>query len=132
MGFRELDQDAPGCLGMEKCDAVAAGAGPGLVVHQAVAGPSAGGERDLEVGNPVADVVDAGTAALEEPGNRTAGFGVGQELDAALAEWQGDDGRPVGLLGRFGREAENISIECERGRQIGNRDAHVGDTWLGH
>ena len=67
----ELEQDAGGRLRMHEGDPAPAGPGAGSLVDQAVAGRAAGRQRGVEIGHPVADVVDPGTATLEELGNGT-------------------------------------------------------------
>ena len=80
------------------------GAGTRLLIHELVAGATAGIEGFVQVGNPVADVVDAGTAFGQELGDGTIGGARLQKLDLGVTEVQRDDHRPIGHLGASGGE----------------------------
>ena len=67
----ELEQDAGRRLRMDEGDPASAGSGARHLVDQAIAGGPAGGERGVQVRHPIADVVDAGTASRQKPGDGT-------------------------------------------------------------
>lgn len=118
---------------MHEGNATSAGPDAGRFVHEAIAGAAAGGQRSLEVGHAVADVMDAGSAARQELCDRAVGrIGV-QQLHLGLAERQGYDRRTVGVLGGMRREAEDIAVEGERRLEIIDGDTDMGYTGaVGH
>ena len=127
----QFQQDPGGGLGVDKSDAPPADAGPGHVVDQAVASPAAGVEGAVEVGNSIADVMDAGAAVLEKSGNRAVGVLGGEEFNLALAKLQGNDIRAVGDLGRMWRQAEHVTVKGKSRLDVRHGDPHVGNAGLG-
>ena len=120
---------------MNKGDAPTAGADPRYLVNQLVAGRATIGECGIEVGNAIADVVDAGAAAGQEPGDGAIGVSRREQFHGRATEGQGDDGRAVSDLRLVGRHVQDVTIECQRGVEIGNGDTDMGDvrgTGLGH
>jgi len=69
-------------------DAAPAGASARDVVHQAITGRPTGRQRCVEIGHAVADVVDAGTTALEELGDGAVRGTRRQQLDLGFPERQ--------------------------------------------
>ena len=82
-------------------------------------------EGGVEIGDAVADVVDAGTTALEKLRDRTVRGERSEQLDLRLPERQRHDGRAVGLLGGMRGEAEHIPIERERRVDVGHGDSDM-------
>jgi hypothetical protein len=102
-------------------------------IHQAVPGQPASFQRRIEIGNPVAYMMNTGAAFFEEPGDRAfRGLGA-QQLDFGLAEGQGYDGGAIGGFRRMRNQAEHVTIERERRGKVRNRDADVSNPGcLGH
>lgn len=112
---------------------MAACADPGRFIHQPVACGTAGREGGIEIGHPVADMMDARSAPLQELRDRAVGGAGLEQFDIRLAEGERDDAGTVGFLGVPGDEAEDVCIERQRGFNALHRDADVGDTGLvGH
>jgi hypothetical protein len=111
----------------------ASGSSPGNLVDQLIPGGPAALQGRVEVGNPIADVMNSGPPLFEESGHRAGGIPRGQQLHLGFAEWQGNDGRAVGLLGRMRRETKNVAVKSERGVEVRHRYANVGNSGcLGH
>ena len=98
-----------------------------LLVDQPVPFRAALRERLVEIGNPVADVMDPRSAPLKESRDGTVGRTRLEQLDLGLAEWQGDDVGAVGSFRRMRRDAEHIAIEWQRGFDALDRDTDMGD-----
>lgn len=125
MLFGKLEQDAGRRLRMDEGDPASAGSGAWHLVDQAIARSPAGGERGIQIRDPIAQMVDAGTASLEEPGNGAVRRERREQLDLGVAEWQGHDGGAVGLFRRVRRETEDIPVEGERRVEIRHGDADM-------
>ena len=118
---------------MNERDPAPAGPEARDLVDEPVAGAPAGVEGPVEVGHPVADVVDTRAAPLEKAGDRSRRLPRGEQLDVALSHREGDDGGAVGKFVRPRDQAEDVSIERERGLEVRYGDAHVRDARLvGH
>ena len=116
---------------MEKGDPPSTGSAAGCVVHQLESGGSARCQGRVQVGDAIAEMMDAGAPPGEESGDRAVGVAGAQQLDGAFPEWQRQDGGAVGLFQGTGRYAEDIAIEPGRLLEIGDRDADVGQArWL--
>jgi hypothetical protein len=74
----ELEQNARSALRVEEGNAAAAGTGTGYLIHQAIAGRSTRSQRGFEIGDAIADVMDARSALGQESGNGTRRVGGGQ------------------------------------------------------
>ena len=106
----------------------AAGTLAGSLVDEAVPGLPAPLERGIEIGDPIAYMMDARAALLEKPGNRAIGVPRGQQLDLGFAEWEGKN---VGAIGHFGGmrvDAKHFPIECGRGVEVGDRNSDMRDA----
>lgn len=118
---------------MDECDPVPARSLSGQFVDQLVPGAAAGVEGGVEVGDPIADVVDAGPAPCQEATHRRIGPERLQQFHLALAEGQGHDGGTVGHCRRAGLESEHVAIERDRGGKVRHGDSDMGDAReLGH
>ena len=71
------------------------------LVHQSVAGAPAGGQGGVQIGHPVADVMNAGAAAGEEPGDGTVRLERREQLDVGFAEGKRNDAGAVGGFRRM-------------------------------
>ena len=87
-GFRQLDQDPRGGLGVQEGDALSMGPDPRYLIHQPVAVVASPLEGRIQVGDLVADVVDARAAALEEARDGTVGSGRFEQFHDRTAEGQ--------------------------------------------
>lgn len=121
---------------MQKGDAAAADAAAGRVVHEAVAGGAAARHGGIEIGDAVAQMMDARAAPGQEPGDRTVGVARLQQLDVHVAERETHDFGPIGGFRRPGFEPQDVAIEGQRIGDARDRDAHVGEAgrggWGGH
>jgi len=119
---------------MQEGDAPPVSALTGRFVDEPVAGTATRIEGTVEVGDPVADVVNARSATREKPSDRTVGAVWLQKLHLNVAECQADDRRAVDPFRRAGDEAEDVTIERKSGRDAGHRDRDMSDThgWVGH
>ena len=86
---------------MDEGDSAAARSDPGRFIDQPVAPGLAFGQGLVEVGDAVADVVNARTAPLEKSGDRSIGSPRLEQLDLGFAEAEGNDARAVGLFRRM-------------------------------
>ena len=102
-----------------------------LLIHELVAGAAAGIESFVQIGNPVADVVDAGPAFGQEFGDGTIGGAGLQKLDLGVAEVQRDDHRPIRHFGAAGGETKHLGIEGKGCGDVLHRDADMGDPGTG-
>jgi thioredoxin 1 len=103
------------------------------LIDQAITRLLAGVERPIEVGHPIADVMDSRPPALQKFCDGTGGIQGGKELDRALSERQRDDGGTVGDLGGMGHETEDVAIKGECRLEIRHGDTDVSDPGLvGH
>ena len=123
---------------MEKRDPPPAGSRARGLVDELVAVPAAGGQCRIEIGDSVAEVMDARTPAGEELPDRTGWFGGRQELHFRLPEGKGNDRGAVDPFGRVRLETEHVAVETQRLLQIAHRDSDVsearagGGTGFGH
>jgi len=118
---------------MDEGDAMTAGTDPRDLIHQLIAGRATRRECPIEIGHPIADVVNAGPPAGQEPGDRTLGRLGLQELHLRGTEGKGHDPGAVGPFWLAGREAQDVAIKGKRAFDTLNGDADVGDDrTLGH
>jgi hypothetical protein len=82
---------------MDKSDPAASSAHAGLLVDQPVAASAALGEGQVEIGDAVADMVNAGSAPLQETRNGPVGSAWLEQLHLGFAEGQGYDAGSVGF-----------------------------------
>jgi len=102
-----------------------------LLIHELVAGATAGIEGFVQIGDPVTDVMDTGTTLGQKPGDGTIGGAGLQELDLGLAEVQRDDHRPIGHFGAAGGETKDLGIKGKGCGDVLHRDADMGDPGAG-
>ena len=112
---------------------MAAGSLAGKFVDQSVPRGATGVERPVEVGDPIADMMNARAAAREKFRNRAVDRARFQEFHRRGAEGKRYNPGTVGLLGSAGRESEDIAIEPQRALDALDGDADVGDDGtIGH
>lgn len=112
---------------MDEGDPPAPRSEAGLLVDQPVALGVALGESLVEIGDTVADVVNAGTAAFEKTRDRSVRCTGLEQFDLGAAEGNGDDARPVGDFERMGFDVQHVTVEWQRRVDALDRDADVGD-----
>jgi hypothetical protein len=130
-GLDQLDQHAPGVLGVDEVDPAAGGAALRRVVEQPHAPLAQGGADGLDVRHPVGHLLDARPAAVEELRDGRLRGERRQQLHARA-------GRPDGhhrlahallgvLLGVHELHAERVAVERDRGVEVGDGDPDVVD-----
>ena len=110
------------------------GAGPRLLVDQPHAARFELREDRADVLDPQRDVMQAGAALLEIPGNRRVRRGRFEELELGLAnryEMRADVLRHD-LFRRLDLEAKRVAIKRKRGLEILDRNADVIEESLHH
>ena len=112
---------------MHEGDAVSAGARAGCLVYQLVTGLPAGGQGRIEIGNTVADVVNAGPAASKKSSDWTVRLERRQQLHERFTERQRHDGRAVGDFGRMRLDAEDVAVEGKGRIHIGHGNTNMGN-----
>jgi thioredoxin 1 len=118
---------------VDECDTTAFRPGPRYLVDESVPGLAAGRERRVEIGDAVADVVNAGTAPSQEPGDGPVGMKRFEELDFRTTEGEGDDAGAIGLDGPAGVEPQDVPIESERVLDALDGDTHMSNgRQVGH
>jgi hypothetical protein len=113
---------------MYEGDPPAAGPAPGLFVDQPVPRRATARQGAIEVGDPVADVMDAGPAVGEKLRYGTPGVARFEQLDVHVAKGQADDGRPVRGFRRAGSELQHVAVERERFGDARHGDSDVRDA----
>ena len=98
------------------------------LVYQTVSSGSAGLECRVEIGNPIADVVNAGPAPGQEFSNRTVRLERGQQLHFRVAHWKRQDGGAIDGFGRMGHQAQDVPVKSQSGFQVGDGDADMGNA----
>lgn len=112
---------------MKKCDASPAGSAPRRFIDQAITGSLAPRQRAVEIGNTVADVMDAGATLGKKLRHGTVGIGGFEQLDVDRTEMQADDGRAVGRFRPAGSKTQNVAVKRESVGNARDRDADMGD-----
>jgi thioredoxin 1 len=113
---------------MHKSDAPAASAAAGNFIDQPVTGITASPEGSVQVGHPVADVMNAGAPPGEEPGDRTIRLERGEKLHLGIAERQRHDRGTVSRLRCLGFESEHVAVEGEGRIEVGHGNADMRDA----
>ena len=113
---------------MHKGDFVAGCSPARDLVDQPKAGVSARLDRRIEIGYPVADMVDAGSSASQEFPDRAVRISGSQQLDGRISERKGEDGSSVHLLGWIGLHAQDVAVKGECRLEVWNGNADMGDA----
>lgn len=112
---------------MDEGDPAASRSDPWCFIDQSVSPGHAFSQRLVEIGDTVADVMNAGAAPLEESRDRPLGREWLEQFDFGFAELNGNDARAVGRFRRMGQGAQHITVERQRGFNALDRDADVGN-----
>ena len=112
---------------MEKGNAVPADTLAWSFIDQTVSRASTRRERRVEIGNPVADVVDAGSAPSEKLRDWPRGIAGREQFEPGGAELDRPNGRAIDGFSGLRLDAEVVAIKSERSVQIVDRDADVSD-----
>src|SRR5436309_13918509 len=99
---------------MQERDAPAAGPAPRRLIDQLVAGSAAAFESGIEIGDAVADVMDARAAFRKELCDGAGRIGGLEELDVHLLDPQGDNLGTVRRFGLPGSKTEDVGVEGPR------------------
>jgi hypothetical protein len=113
---------------MEKSHTPTVSALSRLFVHQPVTEVPATGQRLVEIGDAIADVVDTGPTTGEKPGDRRVGFDGLEELDVCAPEREAHDRSSVGGLSGPGLEAKDVAIEHSSLGHAGDGHSDVGQA----
>ena len=102
----------------------AAGSHAWPLVDQTVASRPAGLDGGIEIGDPVADVMNAGAALGQEFPNGAVGLDRSQKLDLGLPERERQNSRSVHRFLRMGLDSEHVTIKghCRIEVSHGNAD----------
>jgi len=111
-------------------DAASVGSRPGYFVHEPVAGLPAAGQGGVEVGDLVADVMDARPAPGDEFRDGAVGRARLEQFHVGAPEGQRHDGGAVGSVGCGRLDTEDVTIECQRLRDVRHGDADMSDAGL--
>jgi hypothetical protein len=118
---------------MQEGDAAVARSDSRGFIDQPEAEGAAALQRGVEIRDPEADMVDAGTTAGEKPGYRAVVGNRLEKLDGDVTQGQRDDRRPVGGFGFARREPEHIAVEGQGFGNIEDGHAYMGDPgFIGH
>ena len=117
---------------MQKGNAAAAGAAARRFIDEAVAGGAGAGQRGIQIGDAVADVVDPRAALGQEPGDRAVRIARLEQLDVDVAEREAHDRRAVGRLRVARVETQHVAIEWQGVGNARDRDADVGEARASH
>jgi thioredoxin 1 len=95
------------------------------LVNQAVTGRSAGLHRGIEIGDPVADVMNPRSALGEEFPNRAVSLDRSQQLHLGFAEWERQDPGSINGLRRMRLDPEHVTIKGYCRVEIGHGNADM-------
>lgn len=113
---------------MNEGDPVATSSRPGNLIDQSISGSRCRSEGLVQIGDPVADMVNAGAPPGEESGDGAVGSLGFEQLHVRLAEGKRDDASSVGPLRMSWSEAENVAIEGQRSLDTFDGYADMSDT----
>lgn len=113
---------------MHKRNSPSAGSRPRNLVYQAVAGFPAGSDSGIQIGNSVADMMDAGAASSQELAHRAFLFHGSQQLDLGVTKRECQDGGPINHLGWMRLDSENIPVKGKGGFQIRNSNTDMSNA----
>jgi thioredoxin 1 len=114
-------------------DPAPASTNSGHIVYQPVSGRSARFERGIQIGNPVADMMDSGSSAGQELGDGAVRVVRFEKLYLSVAEGKRRDGGAIGRFECVGVETQHLTIKGERRCQIWYGDPNMSDPGaIGH
>src|SRR5688500_13893308 len=96
---------------MQERDTPSAGPEPRLLIDQAISRGLTAVERDVEIGDAVADVMDARPTLRQELGHGTCGIAGLEQLDVHRTETQTDDPGAIGGLRPSRGESQYVAVE---------------------
>lgn len=118
---------------MDEGNAMAAGADAGHLVDQPEACGDASGQGAVEIGNPIADVVNTWAAARDEFRDGAVRALRLEQLHVRPAEGERYDPGAIGTLRGTGSETEDVAIEGKGAVDTLDGYADVGDLGaVGH
>ena len=118
---------------MHEGDPVARRPGTWHLVYQTVSGCPARFECRVEIGNPVADVVDARASPGEEFPNGTVRMERREQLNLGIPQWKRHNGGAIDCFGRMRHDAKDVPIKSECRFQVGDGDSDMRDAGeIGH
>ncbi len=112
---------------MDERDAFALRADPGRLVDKADSGGSTPRQRRVEVGRGEADVVESGTAAVVELGNRRIRICGFEEFYEGITGGKPGDRCAVGVIEGHDGKSENVSVEGQGVAKGANGNADMVD-----
>lgn len=112
---------------MDEGDPMATRPGPGFLIDQGIALGSAGGQGSVEIGNPVADVMNPRAAAGQESTDRRIGAGGLEQLDLSASEVEMNNPGAVDLFGAARLHPEHVAVKAQRGVDAFDGDAEMGN-----
>jgi len=115
---------------MEERDPVSAGTGAGLLINQRVACATASRERLIQIGDPVADVMDSRAATSQESTDGRIGIRRFEEFHLGAAEVEMDDPSPIDQFGGTWGQAEDVAVKAQRRIDTFDGDAEVGKSGI--
>jgi len=98
------------------------------LVYQAIPCGPAGLECRVQIGHPIADVVNAGAALGQELPYRTIWASRHEQLHLGFAKGKGQNSRPIDFFRRMGDQSQDVPVEGERRFQIGDGYPDMGDV----
>ena len=117
---------------MQERDALALGSDAGCFVDEGDAGRAAAIERRVEIVDGEGDVVDAGSALVEEPADGSIGVGRLEQFDERIACAEAGDVGAVGIGQWRVGQAEHVAVEGEQVGQFADGNANVRDSGWTH
>src|SRR6267143_1649961 len=127
----QLEQNPGGRLRMQERDAPAPGTAARHVVDEPVTRGPAALERSVEIGHPVADMVDSRAAPGEKLRHRTRGVAGLEQLDLRVAQGEADDRRAIGGFGTPRLEAQDVPVKGQGEGDARHGNADMGDACAG-
>jgi hypothetical protein len=98
------------------------------LVHQAIPRRSAVFERRVQIGDPVANVVNPGAPFSEKLCDWAVGVQRGEQLHFGITEGQRDDRGAVRHFRRMWLQSQYVAIEGERRLEIGHGYSDMGNA----
>lgn len=118
---------------MYEGDPASPGSDTWYLVYQTVSGCPAGLECRVEIGNPVADVVNARASPGEEFSNGTVRVERREQLNLGVSQWKRQDGGAIDCFGRMRHDAKDVPVKGECRFHVGDGNSDMRDAGeIGH